>query len=183
MRIQGPDGTVANIDAAGRLYTLSTSLNVDQFLVTGGRTLSMVVPTVTPVGANDYFFYIKNNGTTNIAVGQISFMAAAPTTVWVDQVSGTPVYVTNGGAGSDPDVVNLRLGNPTQPIATIKYDTDITGIVQEGPLFFERCAVADTRYFLQTISGISIPTGQALAFRSSVSTAITMVSSLGIVLL
>lgn len=180
MRIQGKDGNIAEVDTLGRLYTLSTALSVDQFLLTGGRVFSLVMEDVLPAGADDYIFYLQNTGTTNLAVGHISFMANATTEIWVDHVSGTPAYII----GNDVDVTNRRLGNPTVPSMVAKYDSDITGLTQEGRLFFEVIDTANKRFFLDTVSGISIPTGQALAIRSSnPAAAVTMNCSLGIVLL
>jgi len=180
MHIQGTNGTVAEVDSAGRLQTLSTALNVDQFLLTGGRVSSMVMTGVAAAGADNYIFYLRNLGTLNVAVGHISFMASAATTLWLDYVSGDPVYVV----GTDIEITNRRLGNPNAPDITARYDANITGLTQEGRLFFERCANANQRYFLDTVSGIAIPTGQALAIRSSAAGAqITMNCSIGVVLL
>lgn len=180
MRIQGRKGDIAEVDPVGRLFTLSTALTVDQFLLSAGRVASMTMESVTPVGADDYIFYLKNIGTLNVAIGHISFMASAPTTIWIDYVSGDPIYVS----ATPIETTNRRLGNPTTPSVISNYDTDIQGLTQEGRLFFERIDTADKRFFLDTVSGISIPTGQALAMRSSnAAAAVTMVSSLGIVLL
>lgn len=180
MKIEGPNGTVAEVDSLGRLYTLSTALTVDQFLLSGGRVSSMVFETVRADAIGSYIFYLKNEGTTNVAIGHISFMASQATTLWIDYVSGTPTYVT----GTDVEITNRRLGNPTVPQVTAKYDTNITGLTQEGKLFFERLDTANKRYFLDTVSGISIPTGQALAIRSNNDLSdITMNASIGIVLL
>lgn len=180
MKIEGPNGTVAEVDSLGRLFTLSTALTVDQFLLSGGRVSSMVFSTVNAENPDDYIFYLKNEGTTNVAVGHISFMTTVACTLWIDYVSGTPTYVT----GTDVEITNRRLGNPTVPQVTAKYDPNITGLTQEGILFFERLDTANKRYFLDTVSGISIPTGQALAIRSSTDLAgITMNASIGIVLL
>ena len=180
MRIEGPSGYVAEVDSVGRLYTLSTALSVDQFLLAGGRVSSMVFESVRADAINSYIFYLRNDGTTNVAIGHISFMATQATTLWIDYVSGTPSYVT----GTDIPITNRRLGNPTVPQVTARYDTNITGLTQEGKLFFERLDTANKRYFLDTVSGISIPTGQALAIRSNNDLSdVTMNCSIGIVLL
>ena len=179
-RLTNNDGQVVIVDTLRRLFVLGVDLSVQQAQNAAGNTLSLVVDTVSGAGADDYVLYFENVGSYELNINSISAMATAATTLWIDHVSGTPVYVS----ATTTERTNRRLGDPTNPFIDSHYDTNITGLTQEGKLFFERLDTANKRYFLDTVSGISIPTGQALAIRSNNDLSdVTMNCSIGIVLL
>lgn len=159
-RIVGPDGQVAEVDDENRLKTFAVSQREDKHLNEEGKVWSVYF-NVTPVGANDYFFYLKNNGVLDLKITDIRISSSSPTTIFYESVRGAPVFV----AEQDAQVTSRLLGNARTPTADLKFDTDITGLTPEGVLFFEECAVADTRYKLSSTSNILIPQGQAIAFR------------------
>lgn len=114
---------------------------------------------IDPAGASDYFFYIKNTGTIDLAITDIRIESSVAGTVAVNYVTGTPSYT------SDTDVtpVNRYLGNSNAPAATIKTDTDTTGLTNAGTLFYITCDTTDKVYHLKTSSNIFIPPGQQIA--------------------
>ena len=160
MQIQGPNGKVAGVDDGGRLMAFAVSEPEDKRLNQEGGVHSIYFD-VTPAGANDYFYYLNNEGIHDILITDIRISSSVPTNLYYEYVSGVPSYVT----GTDTEDTNRNLGSSRQLSATSKYDTNITGLSSEGVLFFERCATADVRYKLSTSSNIIIPQGKAIAFR------------------
>lgn len=172
------DGDVVIVDGLGRLYTLATALSADISLNSRGLVLSLVFDGQQATNPDDYIGYLSNVGPLELSLGHISFMATAPTTLWLDYVVGEPVFTS----AADIEQTNRKLGDPTDPFMTASHDTSITGLTNEGSVFFERCAVANERYFLDTVSGFNFPFGTAIGLRSSNPAAlVTMNSSLGIV--
>lgn len=165
MQIQGPNGAVANVSQDSQLEAFAVSEPEDKFINQRGGVHSIYF-SVTPAGAGDYFYYLKNNGTSDLNITDIRIKSSVATTIYYDYVTGTPTYVT----GTDAQDCNRNLGSSRLLNAESKYDTDITGLNFEGVLFFERCASADTRYKLTTSSNIIIPQGKAIAFRREAAT-------------
>lgn len=166
----GQRGYTAKVDEENRLYTYAVTEHQDKHSNTEGR-YSSVYFEVTPVGADDYFFYLKNTGLDTKVITDIRISSSVATTIFVDKISGTPSYVT----GSDPEITNRNLGSSMSPDVTLKYDTNITGLTREGLLFFQECPVADTMYHLKTTSTIYIPQGQSIAIRRSAATGLLRV--------
>lgn len=163
MLIKGPDGHVADVDDKNRLKSFSVSQFEDQNLNMEGKVWSIYF-TNTPVAANDDFFYLKNIGTKDLKLTDIRISSSVATTIFYKHVSGTAV------GGTDVDTESRLLGSAASPNAIIQQGVDITGLVSEGVLFFEECAVADTLYHLRTTSNIIIPQGQAIAFEREAAT-------------
>lgn len=158
--IKGPDGRAADVDAKNRLTTFAVTQGEDKHLNSGGGVFSLEF-NVAAAGANDYFFYLKNNGLKDIFLTDIRVSSSVPTTLFYEHVTGTPAFVT----GTPVDVTSRKLGSASELQADATFDTDITGLVSQGVLFFEECSVADTLYHVRTTSNIIIPQGQAIAFR------------------
>jgi len=123
---------------------------------------------IDPAGADDYFFYIKNTGTSLLGITDIRIESSVIGAVEVRHVSGTPSYT------SDTDVtpVSRNLGSSTTPVATVKTDTDTTGLTNEGVIFYITCDTANKVYHLRTSSNIFIPPGQSVALLWDTSTGI-----------
>ena len=153
-------GRTATVDYENRLSTFAVSQAEDKHANIEGHYDSIYFE-VTPTGANDNFFYLQNTGTADLALTDIRISSSAPTNILLDKVSGTPVYVT----GTDAAITNRNLGSSKVPSVIAKYDTDITGIVDEGVLLFQECPSADTLYHFRTSSNIIIPQGQAIALQ------------------
>lgn len=176
-RLTNNDGEVVIVDSLRRLFVLGVDLSVQQTQNAAGNTLSLVVDTVSGAGADDYVLYFENVGSYELNINSIFSMATAATTLWIDHVSGTPVYVS----ATTTERTNRRLGDPTNPVIDSQFDTNITGLTQEGKLFFERCAIADTQYILNGDNSFIVNPNEAFALRSSNPAAIvTLEIGLGI---
>ena len=156
----GKDGNVAGVDADNRLMTEAVVTDARQFLNGVGSVFSLHFE-VTPAGADDYFFYLKNTGTGSIVVGSIDVSSTVATEITYEAVSGTAVFVGE----TDITPVNNNLGSANPLAAQAVFDTDITGLTSDGVFSFEEAAVADTRYPQTFQGGILIPQGKAVAFK------------------
>lgn len=161
--IKGPNGKIALVDEEGRLLSFAVSEPEDKYINREGGVHSAYFA-VTPAGANDYFFYIKNEGVSELFISDIRIKSSVPSTIYYESVSGTPVFT----AESPISPTNRNLGSPKALKATISSDANITGLSSDGVVFFEGIATANTRYKLSTTSNIIIPQGKAVAFRATV---------------
>ena len=158
--IKGPNGNVANVSDSGRLSVAAVVTDLAETTNILGNAY-MVSLSVTPAGANDLFFYLKNTGTAAVAINAIAVVASAPTRIEYVAVAGDPVYVGETAA----QVTNLNLGSSNSLSVEANADTNITGLIENGLLGFEECAVADTRYKTNIPATIIIPQGKAVAFK------------------
>lgn len=166
-QIKGADGRTADVDTSNRLKTFSVIQNEDKQINIGGGVFSVEF-SVNPVGANDYFFYFKNNGLKDLFLTDIRISSSAPTSVFYEHVTGTPAFV----AESPASVTSRKLGGAAELPADAISDANITNLVSQGVLFFQECAVADTMYHIRTTSNIIIPQGQAVSFRREAATGV-----------
>jgi hypothetical protein len=113
---------------------------------------------IDPTAADDYFFYLKNTGTTDLSIPDIRISTTVAGAVQVHWVSGTA-----GGAPTDLTPVNRYLGSPNVPVATIQTDPDITGLTNLGELFRIDLDVTGRLVHLHTTGNIVIPPAQAIA--------------------
>lgn len=173
---EGSDGRISNagVDNKKRLQTFSITEPEDKYANKEDGKVWSLNSNTTAAGAGDYIFYMKNTGDKVLAITDIRAKAAAATLLHIEVVSGTPSYT----ASSDVVAVSRNLGRNNSPSATIKQDTDITGLTASGVLFFLSLEVAEKQYKLSTTSNIIIPQGFSIAIRSSVSTAVEMITSL-----
>ena len=114
---------------------------------------------VTPTGADDYFFYLRNDGVNNLFLTDIRISSTVATEITYEHVSGDAV------GGTDIDPVSRLLGSAKSLTATVQEGVDITGLTSLGELAFEECIVPDTRYSLKLSGTIIIQQGQAVAFK------------------
>jgi hypothetical protein len=167
LQIQDGSGSSyqAKVDSFNRLNTFTVSEREDRNLNKEGKVHSAYF-SVTPAGANDYFFYLKNTGTLDLFVTDVRISCTVASTIYYNHVSGTPSYTS----ATDITTVNRNLGSSKVLDATIKKDTDTTGLTNEGTIFFEEVIATDTRYKLSTTSNILIPQGSAIAFQKVAAT-------------
>lgn len=165
MRLQDGNGrgNEAFVDNEGRLLTFSVSEAEDKHVNKHVGKVWSLPFTVTPAAAGDYFFYLKNTGTEDYLITDIRVDAAAAEVIGVHIVSGTPTYVT----GTDITSVNRNLSANIEPTATIKFDTDITGMTDEGELYFLTCE-ANSLAHLRSSSNIIITPGSSIALLAAV---------------
>lgn len=153
-------GLTAVVDSANRLLVQSVSRSEDrQSNINGDYYSAFFV--VTPTGANDYFFYLRNDGVDDITVTDFRMSSTALTRLLIHRVVGTPIF-----AGANTTVLTSRnLGSSKSPIVTARDDTNITGLTSEGILFFEDMSATDTLFDLRLASTLIIPQGQAIAMQ------------------
>jgi len=163
------NGPWAGVDSNHRLKVISVQETVDRNVNRiDHKVWSLPFEGIDPVGADDYFVYIRNTGTKDLAVTDVRVESTVAGVVEVHHVSGTAVHT----AGVDISPVNRYLGGSATPTATIKTDTDVTGLTNEGVIFWINCPVVDTLYHLSTSSNIIIAPGQAMALMWDTATGI-----------
>jgi hypothetical protein len=160
-------GRLAEVDSSQRIKTFSVTEPESTQINREGKVWSLLQST-TAVGVGDYVFYLKNTGTVDLAVEDFEVFVGAATTLYLDAVSGTPTFA----AGVDITPIQRNLGSSKIPDATIKEDTNTTGLTNDGTIVLQRCAAANTHYYQRVESDIIIPAGQAVALRTSVATAV-----------
>ena len=167
-QIRGIDGVPMDVTDEYRGKVSAIEQPVDQHVNHHtGKVWSVSFFDINPVGANDYFFYFKNTGSEEIAVSD--FRMAASTTasrIFVDAVSGSPTFT----AGADLTPVSRNLGKSPTMSATIKSDTNTTGLTNDGVLFFMELDTVDSMYKLSTSSKIILPQGKSIAMRFEAAT-------------
>jgi hypothetical protein len=163
----GRTGKVAEVSSENRLKTSGITepidLHMNEF---HQRMFSVTFDAIDPVGADDYFFYTKNTGTKNLHIIDITMLSTVAGSYEIHAVSGTPTFT----AGTDLTPVNRNIGNSNTLNATIKSDTNTTGLTNDGILFYERLDTANKQDRFVPDSHIIIPPGQAVAFLWDTST-------------
>lgn len=160
-------GNTVKINSENRMDTEAVTRPLDQHInEVYHKEFSLPFDAIDPVGADDYFVYIKNTGTRDFHVTDIRIRSTVVGTVEVHGVTGTASFA----AGTDIAPVNRTLGAAETITATIKTDTNTTGITTSGTLFFIRCDTADKESALKTSSHIIIPPGQSMALLWDTST-------------
>jgi hypothetical protein len=162
-------GNAARVNVENRLDVESVSRPIDQHInEIYEKMYSLPFDAIDPVGADDYFVYIKNTGTKNLHVESLNIRSTVAGTVEVHYVTGTASFTS----GTDITPVNRTLGSSVAITATIKTDTDTTGLTNGGILEYMRLAVANTDYCLEISSHLIIPPGKAMALLWDTSTGI-----------
>jgi len=164
MRIQDGlgSGNEAQVDNEGRLSTLSVTEATDRHSNKHTGAVWSIPFAVTPVGAGDYFLYISNTSTVDYYITDIRIDAASAEVVGVHKVTGTPSFTS----GTDITAISRNFGSNTAPTATIKSDTDTTGLTDGGEMFFLTCE-ANKLSHLRTTSNIIIVPGSSLALKAT----------------
>ena len=170
--IKSPNGNAQLIDNEGRAYSFSITQREAKHLNTEGFSFSVYFQATT-AAPNDYFFYFKNNGLSDIYIDTFELSGTAASKIYIESVTGTAAFVAAG----DAQVTSRKIGNAGSLSVDAKYDSDITGLISTGVMVFYDLSVADTTYTLDIQSDIIIPQGQAIAMRSSIASTIECVLS------
>ena len=158
MNIKGPNGKIVRVSDLGQLEVNAVTQNLAEALNLVGQVFT-ITDEETATGANDFFYYLRNEGTRALGLSIVSFSASAATEVQVHSVSGTPSYTGETAVSA----VNLNLGSSVSLPVTSNRDSNITGITSNGVLVFEECTIPDTRYENSIASTVLIPQGKAVA--------------------
>lgn len=163
------DGGVNNVqvDNKKRMATLSTSETQDAVINReSGKVWSLSFEDISPTGANDYVIYVRNDGDKVLHISDIRVTAdTAATQLKVLAVSGVPV----GGTAIAP--ISRTIGSAATATATTQTGADITGLNDDGVLFFMQCDTVGEEQHLSTTSRIRIPKGRAVALQVETATA------------
>ncbi len=125
---------------------------------TTGKVWSVPFKAIDPASTDDYFIYIKNDGNKIIEVTDFRLSSTVVGTVEVQVVSGT----ASGGSSLTP--VGRNLGVQLVPTNTIlQSGSDITGLNNDGVLFFIPLEVVNKLVSLRTTAGILITPGKSIA--------------------
>ena len=159
-------GYEAKVDSDNRVHTFSVIEPEDKAANKNGYNWSLPF-TTTPTGAGDYFFYMANTGNNDLLITDIRIYCAAADRFTINKVTGTPSYA----AGGTITPVSKNLGQLRTVTATIKYDTDTTGLTDGGKIYDIPTPVANTLVTLTTSANIIIPKGTAIAMKATTGTA------------
>lgn len=154
----GNTGNTAEVDSGNRLRVFSVSEPGDFHVNKDGRVWSLDV-SLTPTDADDYFFYIKNTGTTDLGISDFRISSTVATEIAIEKVTGTVV------GGTELPLIARNLGSSRVPSATIESGVSLTGLTKVGRLFFMELDTVDRLYHLSTSSNIIIPQGASLAIK------------------
>lgn len=160
-------GYGVRVGPENRLDVTSVAIPIDQYINKNyGKVFSLPFDAIDPVGADDYFFYLKNTGTSDLHISDIRLKSTVAGTVEVHGVTGTPSYT----ADTDITPVNRKIGDTNTITAIAKTDTNTTGLTSQGILFYLNCDTVNEMQHLRTSSNITIPPGQAMALLWDTST-------------
>ena len=153
-------GKAVAVSDDNRLQTDAITQDIAQSLNVDGAVFTAYAEPI-PSAQGNYFFYLKNTGTSNIAIANLNISATVATRIDLEAVSGTPVFTAEG----DAQIINNNIGSANPLLAEVKYDTNITGLASLGTFCFAEIPLANTKYREEISSGIIIPQGKAVALR------------------
>ena len=156
-------GYEAKVGIDNRLSVHAITEPEDKASNVHGRTWSLPF-TITPTGAGDYFFYLKNTGNEVYSITDIRILSGAVETIGLHVVSNTATFT----APSTITPVNRNLNSSRVPSIIVSADTDVTGISDEGELYFLRINAVNAFEHLSSSSNIIIYKGNAVALKASV---------------
>ena len=153
-------GDTAKVNVENRLDVEAVNRPIVQHINEKyAKVYTLSFDAIDPVGADDYFVYLKNTGTKDFHVTHIRVRTTVIGVLEIHNVTGTASFTS----GNDIAPENLTIGSSNTITATIKTDTDTTNLSNAGVLFYQRLAVADTDYLLKVDAHIIIPPGQSIA--------------------
>jgi len=157
----------ANIDEEGNLHTFTVAEGADRNKNKQGESWAIDF-TVTPVGAGDLFFYFSNTGNVPYTITDLRAVCAAAETIDMIQVIGTPTFVV----GTDIPPATKNTGSSKTIAATIKSDTNITGLTQDvGPMYFMTLfPIGEMQHLQMSANAIVVP-GSAIVLKATTGTA------------
>lgn len=158
--------TSAKVNSDNSLKTTAIVEPRDHYIAQKtGRVWSVPFEAVDPTGADDYFLYIKNNNNDyNLNITDIRISSTVVGLAEVHAVSG------DASGGTSITAVSRLVGSTLSPTATLEYGVDITGLSNDGILFFIDIDATGKLIHLRTTSNIILPPGNAIALLWSAGT-------------
>jgi hypothetical protein len=157
----GGSGNVQKVNRNHQAHVLSSSYANDLVANLRDEKVWSIYFTATATGANDYFFYLKNNGDKTLRITDIRVSSTVATRLEYDIVTGTPTYSSETAITP----TNRNTGSASEVLATINYDADITNLTKQGTVFFEDIKRTGKIYHVRTSSNIVLKRGGAIAFK------------------
>ncbi len=160
-------GALASVDSINRLEV--HALDDDRLqAINGGLVWSLGFDQIDPVGADDFFVYIKNTSSDQTYLfTDLRVSSTVAGSVEIHKVTGTASYTADAAM----DVTSRNLGSSVDPNLISKTDTNTTGLTSGGVLFTVLLE-ANKRTKLTTTAGIVIPPSTAMALRWDTSTGV-----------
>lgn len=170
MFIQGNvSSKFADVNNDNQLLTDASARHRSEFLNgKEGKVWALHIDAIDPVGADDKFFYLNNTGSVDIKIHSIRMSSTVAGVVTVKKVSGTPSFT----AGADVAPLSMRSNTTPTVQATIKTDTNTTGLTDEGVWDRISLDTADREVPHEIPSTIMIGPGGSLALEWSAATGI-----------
>ena len=157
----------ADVNDDFQLLTDATARHRSEFLNgKDGKVWNLDINAIDPVGAADKFFYLKNTGSVDIKVHSIRLSSTVVGFVAVKKVTGTASFT----AGVDVSPLSFKTNATPVVGATIKTDTDTTGLTDEGVWGRMSLETVDREVLHDFPSTIMIAPGGALALEWSAAT-------------
>lgn len=136
--------TGARINRRGQLEVSSVSESVERFANTiDGRAFTVTVQE-TPTGANDYFFYLKNDSDEYAYIVEgMNYRVASAETVEIF-IGGTSIGTPTGGTAITP--VNMNTSSGKSAELTCEGGSDITGVTGSQMPYRLHLTSTETKY-------------------------------------
>lgn len=159
LQIEGADGNKLDVTSRNMARVLAIAISAMHDAAVSQERAWTVLDFITPTGAGDFFFYLKNTGSRDLIITRLKVQAANTETVTLQRVTGTAA----GGTTFTP--ANRKLGSGRQPDATVETAVDITGLTGAGDLEFVTTldAVYENEDNDLTSRPIVVPQNQAVA--------------------
>ena len=150
------DGTggryAAEVDSDNHLHTLATTQTLEHWLAHNFGEVYNIGFTVTPTGAGDCFFYIKNNDSRDMNIYTVVLAAASDEYLYS--------YVNQEGTPSGTTVVtpaNVNAGSTNVADATAYYGVDITGMSGGTTVYSAFIKGGESSRIFPITSGVIVP--------------------------
>lgn len=162
-------GYGAKVDAENRLRVSAVSEIAELHNnINDKKYFALSFDGIDPVGADDYFVYIKNTGSKDLHITDFRISSTVAGAVEIHEVTGTPSFT----AGTDITPLNRTVGNAGTLTGTFKTDTDTTGLTSGGVFHYMKIPVVNTDYQLRYSGHLILPQGQAIALLWDTSTGV-----------
>jgi len=160
-------GKLAKVNSEQQLLTRSIVQNDDYHANVEHETVwSTSFENLSPTGTGDYIYYLKNTGDNTLHISDLRLSAETTATqISIHTVSGT------ASGGTDITPIPRTVQSAAIPTALIQQGSDITGLSDEGLIFYMQLDTVGKMFHLSTSSRIRIPKGKAIAIQVETATA------------
>lgn len=158
-------GYRAKVNSENQLSTYAAAVPLQHHIAHAHRKCFSAVVQQTPTGANNAFWYVKNNDADELNLWDVYMRCAAAETIEIWSVTGT-------AAGTAHTPVNLVVSSGVQANATSVVGNNITGLTKVA-LLKRYCLEAGKAQESDIHSAIIIQEAHAIAVYAVTGTALT----------